>query len=122
MSSSTITIKDHNDVDNIFSLQGTSSNESKYIDPDSSLAAPLGFSVKFNTPPIGSKANDRCIVSFYDVIIQTDNTPAVGSIKCEISVPRSGDWTEDQTRALAAYVRNYLTDARVQLLVDGITP
>lgn len=122
MASSTITLKDHLEADNVFSLQGNSPTEAKYIDPDSSLAAPLGFSVKFSTPAIGSKANDRCVITFSDVDVLTDGSAAVGSIKVELSIPRASTWTEAQTRALAAYVRNYLTDARVQLLVDGITP
>lgn len=122
MASSTISLNDHAAVANVFTLQGSSPTEAKYIDADSTLAAPLGFTVKFNTPPVGSKANNRCVVTFFDVDILSDGSSAVGSAKVEISVPRASTWTEAQTRALCAYLANYLTDARVQQLIDGIAP
>jgi len=122
MASNTIALNDHAAVSNSFSLQGNTQTEAKYIDPDSTLAAPLGFSVKHSVPPIGSKANNRHTVTFFDVDILSDGGTAVGSVKVEISVPRSSTWTEVQTRALVGYAVSYLTDARVQTLIDGITP
>lgn len=123
MASSTIALNDHAAVSNTFTLRGQSAMDAQYIDTDTTLAEPLGFTVKHSVPPVGSKSNNRHTITFSDVDVDSaTGAVAVGSVKVEISNPRSAAWTEARTRALAAYVVNYLTDARVQQIIDGITP
>lgn len=122
MASSTIALNDHAAVSNTFTLRGQSSLDASYIDTDTTLAFPLGFTVKHTVPPVGSKANDRHVITFSQSVATSSGGVATGSVKVEISMPRDSAFTEVMMRALCAYTANYLTDARVQNLVDGITP
>jgi hypothetical protein len=123
MASSTVALNDHVPVSNTFTLKGQTGTTADYIDTDTSLATPLGFVVKHNTAPVGSKANDRHQVVFSQVLTDTvTGLPVIGSLKLDISIPRSATWTDTHSRALNAYLVNYMTDARFQSILDGITP
>lgn len=123
MASTTIALNDHASVSNTFTLKGQTGTTAEYIDTDTSLGLPLGFTVKHSIAPVGSKANDRHEVTFSQVIADaTTGLPVVGSVKMQMSIPRSASWTDAHSRALNAYIVNYLTDARFQNLIDGITP
>jgi len=123
MASTTVALNDHASVSNTFTLKGQTGSTAEYIDTDTSLATPLGFAVKHSTAPVGSKANDRHQVVFSQVITDAvTGLPAIGSLKLDISIPRSASWTDAHSRALNAYLVNYMTDVRFQSILDGITP
>lgn len=123
MALSTIALNDHVPASTTFTLRGQSASDANYIDTTTSLAAPLGFVVKHNVSPVGSKSNDRHTVTFSRVIVNsTTGAASVGSVKVDISIPRDANWTDAMSRALNSFMINYLTDARFQQVIDGITP
>lgn len=122
MASTTVALNNASAVANTFTLMGQSASKAEYIDTDYSLASPLTLTVNHTIAPVGSVANDRHQVTVRQVVIDANGKPFTASIKVDISLPRTSAITELLQRDLNAYVVNYLTDARFQSLMDGITP
>lgn len=78
--------------------------------------------VRENPAAPGVVANDRGEVTSSLTVIDAVGKVFNGTVKITWSVPRTAAWGATSTRDLFAYVRNYITDARVQSLEDGIIP
>lgn len=122
MASTSITLKDAADVDNIFSLVGQTARQAEYIDTDTSLMAPLRAVVTQNPAQPGAIANDRGDILISRTVVDDNGKAFTGNVRVTFSTPRTEAWGATQTRDLFAYARNYITDARVQMIEDGIIP
>ena len=105
-----------------FTLQSQDSKEARYINPSTSLAAPQAAVISHDIKPAGTKGTDKHVVAFSTTLL--DATGVQQTVKCSLmlSVSRSTVLTDAMVKDVAAFVRNFCTDAVVLNLADGITP
>lgn len=123
MAQSSFVVNNHAAVATTFLLQSQDTKVAKYITAASSLAEPRGAEISHDLKPTGSKGTDRHLVKFFIGRKTTDGlivNVEVGSL--QLSIPRDTAFTDTDTLDIVAFIKNYLTDANVALLVDGVTP
>jgi hypothetical protein len=123
MSTSSVTLADSAAANNTFLLRDQSNGLSTYVDPDTSLAFPLGFSVQHTVKPAGQLGTDRHLIKVFQTKTSADYGTVTAVVSVQISVPRH-DLVNDTVMAdLWAYAKNYLDSAgSYAKLIDGITP
>lgn len=123
MATSSVTIADSSAVDNTFLLRDQVNGTSTYVDPDTSLAFPLGFTVEHTVKPAGQLGTDRHLVKFYKTISSADYGTATAVVSVQLSVPRHDLVTDALIADLWTYVKNYTSSSGVLAkIIDGITP
>lgn len=123
MAASSFVVKNHAATDTTFLLQSQDTKVAKYITADSSLAEPCGAEISHELKPTGSKGTDRHLVKFFRGRKTTDGLIVnVEVASLQISKPRDTAFTDTDTLDNVAFIKNFLTDANVALLIDGVTP
>lgn len=123
MAQASFVVNNHAAAATTFLLQSQDTRLAKYIVASSSLAEPVGAEISHDLKPAGSKGTDRHLVKFFIGRKTTDGLVVnveVGSL--QLSVPRDTAFTSTDALDIVAYIKNYLSDANVALLIDGVTP
>jgi hypothetical protein len=123
MATASITIQDSSLADNTFLLQDQSKGLVEYVDPDSSLAFPLGFNVQHTLKPAGQLGTDRHLIKFFKTVSSADYGTATAVVSIQISTPRHDLVSDTVMLDLFTYATNYLKlSGAFGKILDGITP
>jgi len=122
MASTTFVVNNGAAVAKTFTLQSQDLKTASYINTESSLSAPQVAVISHDLKPTGAKGNDRHNVSFKTTLLDSVGVAHTISCSLQLSVPRSAVVTDALVLDAVRFTTNYLTDARVASLGDGVTP
>lgn len=105
-----------------FTLQSQDLKSAGYIDMSSTLMEPVLGVISHDIKPTGSSGSDRHSVSFKIVKLDSNNVAHTISASMTLTVPRATVITDTMVQDVRAFLVNYLTNANVAKLIDGVTP
>jgi hypothetical protein len=123
MASASITLVNEADANVVYSLAGQSESGATFKDVTRSLALPRTLNFEYNLGAVGSKGNDKLVVTLQDAKLN-ETSGEVKSLRArlEVSVPRDDAIVQQDIVDILCQLTSLLTDARNNNIADSVVP
>lgn len=124
MAQSSFNVNNSAAVATSFTLAAQSGRDASYVALSAGTASePLEAEIRHTVRPVGVSGVDRHAVQFRKTVVNdTTGVVSVAKMNVTMDIPRDAEITATVVKDLFYFAKNYLSDANLALVSNGVTP